>query len=23
MMRSDVTFVQECICDCGYRKWDK
>jgi len=22
-MRLDVTFMQERISDCGYRKWDK
>jgi len=22
-MRTDFTFMQERVCDCGYRKWDK
>jgi len=22
-MRPDITFMQERVCDCGYRKWDK
>ena len=23
LLSLDVTFAQEYICDCGYRKWDK
>jgi len=22
-MRPDITFTQERVCDCDYRKWDK
>jgi len=23
IMRPDVTFIQECVCACGYRKWER
>jgi len=23
IVRPDVTFTQECVCACGYRKWER